>query len=229
MSYSVRELPETERPRERLLQVGVEALTLSELIAIILGSGTRHTPVLQLAGALVAKFGTLEKLAEASVEELCQVPGMGQVKAIQLKAAIGLGRRTVQGEIAERYRVEHPAHAYQLVRDLFYQETRELFVVILLDVKGGVMGHQVVSIGTLSRSLVHPREVFFPAVRQRAASIILSHNHPSGDPTPSQEDYATTEALIEAGKTLGIPVRDHLIVGAQGYISLRQKGTLIFT
>jgi DNA repair protein RadC len=221
--YSVRNLPEAERPRERLMRYGAETLSASELIAIILGSGTKNAPVLQLAQQIVARFGCLQKLAEATVEELCQIKGVGTAKAIQLRAAFNLGLRASRHAIAPKYKIEHPVHAYHLVKDELVSEKRELFIIILQDAKGCVIGHHVVAIGTLTHAPVHPREVFYPAIRHKAASLILVHNHPSGDLTPSKQDHDLTKKLIEVGRLVGIPVNDHLIVSELGYLSFRQK------
>ena len=222
--YSISQLPEEERPRERLVRYGPEAMTIVELIALILGSGTKTFPVLQVAHEMVIRFGGLQQLAQATLSELCQVKGVGIAKAIQLKAAFHLGLRASQGVIAAKYRIENPLHAYHLVKEELEKETRELFIVILQDVKGYVICREIVAIGSLSQVLVHPREVFYPAIRHKAASLILVHNHPSGDPTPSKEDYAMTQTLVEAGKLMSLPIHDHLIVGRQSYYSLRQKG-----
>lgn len=217
-------MPEEERPRERLLRHGPESLSSVELIAILLGSGTQTMPVMQLAQSLLAHFGTLGKLTDATIEELCQIKGIGPAKAIQLKACFNLGNRLARQALAPRYKIDQPRHAYNLLKDLLEKEKRELFLVILQDVKNYVICHEIVAIGTLSTIIVHPREVFYPAIRHKAASLILAHNHPSGDPTPSPEDYALTTSLLQAGKMLGIPVNDHLIFGEQKYISLRQNG-----
>lgn len=224
--YSVLQLPEADRPRERLLRHGAETLSAAELIAIILGSGTKSAPVLQLAQQIITRFGSLQKLAEATVEELCQIKGVGRVKAVQLRAAFNLGLRASRQAIAPKYKVEHPVHAYHLVKDELSTEKRELFVVILQDVKGCVISHHVVAIGTLTHAPVHPREVFYPAIRHKAVSLILVHNHPSGDLTPSKQDYDLTRKLIDVGQLIGIPVNDHIIVSEQGYLSLRQKTDL---
>lgn len=222
--YSVQSLPEADRPRERLLRHGAEAMTTAELIAILLGSGMKGTPVLKLAQEVVSRF-TMEKLAEATVAELCEIKGLGPAKALQLKSAISLGLRVAKKAQPAKQKIEHPAHAYHLIKDELEKEKRELFVVILQDTKGFAIGHQVVAIGTLSQTLVHPREVFYPAIRNHAASIILAHNHPSGDPTPSPQDYEVTETLVAAGQLMGIPVNDHIIIGHQRFVSLRQLGT----
>lgn len=222
--YSILKMPEEERPRERLLRNGPESLSSVELIAILLGSGTQSTPVLHLAQSLLIHFGTLAKLTEATIEELCQIKGIGPAKAIQLKACFNLGNRLARQAVTPRYKIDHPRHAYNLLKDLLEKEKKELFVVLLQDVKNYVICHEIVAMGTLSTLVVHPREVFYPAIRHKAASLLLAHNHPSGDPTPSPEDYEITKTLLQAGKMMGIPVNDHLIIGEQKYVSLRQNG-----
>jgi len=222
--YSIQHLPEEDRPRERLLRHGTEALSVAELIAIVLGSGTKETPVLQLAQELVSRFGGIQQIAEATVQELCQVKGIGQAKAIQLRAVFGIGLRLSRQNLTAKYKIEHPIHAYNLVKEELQTEKREIFMVILLDVRGCVIGHHIVSIGTLTQAPVHPREVFYFAIRHKAVSMILVHNHPSGDLTPSKEDKELTIKLIEVGRMVGIPINDHIIVSQQGYVSLRQFG-----
>lgn len=224
LSYSIRSLPEEERPRERLHRYGAEAMSTAELIAILLGSGTKGRSVLQLAHEIVAHFGSIQCLSEATVAELCEIKGLGIAKAVQLKAAFNLGVRLSKQTASPKYRVEHPLHAYNLVKEELSQEKREILVVILLDTKGCVITQETISIGTLSETLVHPREVFYPAIRHKAASLILVHNHPSGDPTPSKEDYEITELLAKVGKMMAIPINDHLIIGRTSYTSLRHKG-----
>lgn len=224
ITYSIQHLPEEERPRERLVRFGPEAMSTAELIALILGSGTKSMPVLQLAQEIIVKFGSMQQLADATLTELRQIKGVGAAKAIQLKAAFTLGIRASKQSIPPKYRIENPIHAYHLIKDGMERETRELFVVILQDVKGFVICHEVVAIGTLSKALVHPREVFYPAIRHKASSLIIAHNHPSGDPTPSKEDYDLTKKLVEVGALMSLPVQDHLIIGAQRFVSLRQLG-----
>jgi len=223
-SYSILSLPEEDRPRERLARFGAEAMSSADLIAIILGSGMKGRPVQQLAHEVISNFGTLKGLSEATVEELRQIKGLGVAKAIQLKAALSLGMRLSRHAVCPKYKIENPVHAYNLLKDEFANEKREHFIVILLDVKGYVINHQVIAIGTLSQTLVHPREVFYPAIRHKAAGLILAHNHPSGDPTPSKEDFEVTELLVKAGGLVSIPVHDHVIIAETGYHSLRQKG-----
>lgn len=224
MDYSIQCLPKEDRPRERLLRFGADSLSVVELIALILGSGTKTVPVLQLAQHLIARFGSLQKLAEATIAELLEVKGIGQAKAIQLKAALNLGMRASRQLIKLRCKIEHPIHAYQLIKEEMERETREIFVAILQDTKGYVICHEIISIGSLSQALVHPREVFYPCIRHKAASLIVAHNHPSGDPTPSPQDFELTRILVQASHLLSIPLHDHLIIGENSFISLRQKG-----
>ena len=228
MHYSIQHLPQEDRPRERLIKEGAEFLSSAELIALILGSGSREKPILQLAHEVLARFGGLRQIADATLTELREIKGIGIAKAIQLKAALNLGMRVSRQVLTPKYRIEHPTHAYHLIKDELEHEKRELFVAILQDVKGYVISHEIISIGSLSQVLVHPREVFYPAIRNKAASLIVVHNHPSGDPTPSKEDMVLTKLLIEAGVLLNIPLQDHLIIGHKRYLSLRQMGEISF-
>ncbi|MCE2984077.1 MAG: DNA repair protein RadC [Parachlamydia sp.] len=223
-NYSVQRLPLEDRPRERLARFGAESLSLVELLAIILGHGTQATPVLQLAQELLLAFGGLKGLSEASVQELLAIKGIGHAKAIQIKAALNFGLRASKQERAPRFKIEHPLHAYHLVKELVEHEKREVFVALLQDAKNYFLLYEIISIGSLTQTLVHPREVFFPAIRHKAASFIIAHNHPSGDPAPSQGDIDLTLSLVEAGRLMGIPVVDHLIVGHDTFFSFRQKG-----
>ena len=224
MTYSIQSIPKEDRPRERLARFGAEALSTIELLAIILGSGTKTMPVLHLAQAIMARFDTLDQLLEATLPELLEIKGIGLTKAIQLKAALSLGLRASKQTMTSKYRIEHPLHAYHLVKDELERETREVFMVILQDTKGYVICHQIVSIGSLSQTIVHPREVLYLAIRHKAASLIVVHNHPSGDPTPSPQDLQLTERLLEASQIVAIPLQDHLIIGRQSYVSFRQEG-----
>lgn len=222
--YSIQDLPQEERPRERLMRTGPESLSTIELIALILGSGSKVKPVLELAHEIMGHFGSLRQLAEASIAELLEIKGIGHAKAIQLKAAFNLGLRVSKQVVGSKYKIEHPTHAYHLIKEELEHEKRELFIVILQDVRGFLIHHEVVSIGSLSQTLVHPREVFYPAIRHKASSVIIAHNHPSGDPTPSPQDYELTKVLVEAGRLMNIPLHDHLIIGQQKFLSLRQQG-----
>ncbi|MCB1213552.1 MAG: DNA repair protein RadC [Chlamydiia bacterium] len=222
--YRIQALPESERPRERLRQYGAEALSSAELLAIILGSGMRGKSVLHLAHEIVAHFGDLEALAQASLAELCALKGVGDAKALQIAAVAGLGRRLAARVPKERVRIQTPTHAYQIVREELENETREKFLILLLDTKAALIKTETIAIGTLNEVLVHPRELFLPAIRHSADSIILAHNHPSGDCTPSNEDLILTKKIVDAGHLLEIQVQDHLIVGRGDFTSLRQRG-----
>lgn len=227
MNYSVLDLPTHERPRERLHRYGEETLSSPELIAILLGSGTRSVPVLQLAHSLLAHFGSLQKMAAATVEEICEVKGMGIAKSLQLKAAFTLGVRARLGDAPAKLKIEHPSHAYHYIKEKIAHKGQECFVVIFLDVRGQVIADETIAMGTVSEVLVHPREVFHPAIRHRASAMIVIHNHPSGDLTPSDADISLTRDLVKTGDIIGITVQDHLIVSADGYYSFRQH-RLIF-
>ncbi len=222
--YSVMQLPLCERPRERLLRLGPEAVSSAELLAIILGSGTKGKSVIRLSQEIISTFGSLNNLADSTIEELCEIKGVGQAKAIQIKAALSLALRLSQSNGVAKYKIDHPLRAYNLLKESLQKEKRELFSIVLLDTKSFLINHQTVSIGTLSKSLIHPREVFYPAIRHKAASLLLVHNHPSGDPTPSKEDIEITKILVEVGNVMGIPVKDHLIIGHETYVSLRESG-----
>lgn len=221
---SILHWPQNERPRERLLEEGTEALTDAQLLAIVLRVGRRKTSAVQVGMDLLQRLGGLRGLANRSVQELCAVPGIGPAKAAQIQAAIELGKRALSaplttGTVITQSRTVFE-HYYPLLRDV----RRELFKVILLDAKHAVIREKTVSEGTLTSSLVHPREVFNEAVRESAAAVIFLHNHPSGDPKPSQEDRALTVRLQEAGDILGVQVLDHVIIGDGRYVSFADEG-----
>jgi DNA repair protein RadC len=218
------EVPPEERPRERLARCGVEALSLTELLAILLCTGTKKKPVLDLAHELLARFRTLQGLLDASIAELMTIPGIGEAKAIQLKAAFGIALKNNPSQrpldkITSR-------EAYALVKDELSTQKQEVVMVILKDIRGRLIGQEKIGIGTLSEVLIHPREIFFPVVRHKAYSFIVVHNHPSGDPTPSQPDLEITRSLIRSSKTMGIALDDHLIIGRTSFYSFRDSGLL---
>lgn len=221
----LRDLPSHARPRERLLDAGEGALSIVELIAILLGTGTRGKSVLQLSQELLETFGSLPALLDASIEELKVVKGIGNAKAIQLKAAFAIALRFRKSYSEQTKTALITSHdAYLLLKDKLEHLKQESLVVLLRDAKGQVISIQQVALGTLSQVLIHPREVFFHAVRQKAHSVIIAHNHPSGDPTPSTADLEITRRLISSGQVMGIPIDDHLIIGKDKYISLRERG-----
>lgn len=225
MNYPLKALPERERPRERLFKEGEDALSLSELIAIILGNGTQGKSVLQLSQELLISFGSLDNLLEATIEELRAIKGIGFAKAVQLKAVFAIAKRSRSAKSQPLNSAIHkPEVAFEIAREEIGHYKQEVLLAILQDVRGRLICTEKVAIGTLSELLVHPREVFYPAIRHKAHSFILAHNHPSGDPSPSAQDIAVTQALLAASKTLGIRCIDHLIVSKGGYTSLRELG-----
>ena len=231
-TYLIREMPEGERPRERLKLRGAAALSDAELIAILLRTGMKGTSVVQLAQELLVKFRTLPELAGALVEEIAQVKGIGETKAIQLKAAFELARRLSGNTRDNQTPISSPEDAAVVVREDMRLLDREEFRVLLLNTKNGLIKKCEVSRGSLNASIVEPREVFKDAIAASAASMILVHNHPSGDPTPSSEDIAVTKRLVKAGELLNIAVLDHIILGHrttkrdQDFVSLKELGLM---
>lgn len=224
-SVAIRDMPSDERPRERLAKYGAGSLSSAELLAILLRTGTRQCSALRLAELLLAQFGSVRGLASADLDALARVHGVGKVKAIQIAACAELGQR-MQADAAERPAIACPEDVVRVVGISFADQKKEHFLELLLDAKGRLLKQVVVSIGTLDASLVHPREVFREAVTASAASIVVVHNHPSGDPTPSAADRSVTERLVEAGKLMDIAVLDHVIVAGSRWISFKQQGWL---
>jgi len=230
--YLIREMPAEERPRERLIRLGPEALGTPELIAILLRTGMKNLSAVQLAEQLIKHYRHLDALARAPLDELRKIKGVGQTKAVQLKAAFELAKR-LQAHRHDAPRLIHtPAEAAELVREEMRLLDRESFRVILLNTKHAFLKTCAVSLGSLDASIVEPREVFKDAIAASAAGLILAHNHPSGDPTPSSEDIAVTKRLVKAGELLGITVHDHIILGRrtagrdQDFVSLRELGLM---
>ncbi len=231
MQYTtlIKDMPYDSRPREKLLNLGADHLSDHELLAIILGNGTRETSALELANQLLKTYHGLRHLKETTLEELTQVKGVGQAKAANIKAALEIGSRVCR-DVENRWLIRSPYDVQQYAEKVLLQEMRdydrEHFLALYLDRKGGVITKEGISIGGLHSSIVHPREVFKTAVKRSAASIILAHNHPSGDPAPSQQDIEITRRLIEAGQIMGIEILDHVIIGEQRYCSFKEKGLI---
>ncbi len=221
---TIKELPASERPRERLQNSGPGALSSAELLAIILRTGTGGQNVLALATSLLAHFHGLGGLARASVAELCQQRGLGSAKACQLKAALELGRRVLIAVPEDRPQIRSPEDAANLILLEMAFLDQEHLRVILLDTRSYVQNINTVYVGNVNTALVRVAEVFREAVRSNSPSLIVAHNHPSGDPTPSPEDVHVTEQIVAAGKLLDIDVLDHLIIGRQRYVSLKERG-----
>jgi DNA repair protein RadC len=218
--------PVTERPRERLLAKGPDALTDAQLLAILLRTGRRDSSAVQVAIEVLRRVGGLAGLAACGVEELCAIPGVGPAKAAQLKAAVEFGKRAIAVPLSTGTRLSSSHDLFKHFHPKLRDAKHELFKVVLLDAKNTVLKELTVSEGSLTLSIVHPREVFAPAVRESAAAVIFLHNHPSGDPTPSLEDRQLTDRLVEAGRLLGIRVLDHVILGERGYVSFADEGWL---
>lgn len=220
---SLAKLPVEERPRERLLTLGSDALSLTELLAICLGSGRQGMSVLHLAEELLADFGSLPDLLEASVTQLMQFKGIGTVKAIQLKAIFALAKRFQRRGGVAKYPVKTPEDAYLLIASYLECEKQEKLALLLRNVKGEIFHHEIISSGTLSEVLVHPREIFHHVLLHHAFSFILVHNHPSGNPMPSRSDIELTRLVETSGNLMGIRLDDHLIIGRGTFISLWEK------
>lgn len=220
----IRELPHAERPREKLIRDGARNVPNRDLIALILGHGTRSVSALALADQLLARFETLVELADASIEELREIQGIGEAKAARLSAAFELARRLAAEVPTDRPLVRSAADVAALLQPQLRHLDREEFHGVFLDTKHRVLAIRTISIGHLNGTLVHPREVFKEAIRRSSDALIVVHNHPSGDPTPSAEDVAVTKRLAAAGRILGIELLDHVIIGGSDYVSLRQQG-----
>lgn len=220
----IKELPEDLRPRERLIRHGPEVLTPVELLAVLLRTGTSSMSALDLAALLLAKSGGLLGMTESSVEELCSIKGLGPAKAAQLKAAIELGRRLSAEVSGPRQIIKKSLDVHNLLKERMRYCDREHFVAVFLNTKHHVITVETISVGSLNSSLVHPRELFKNSIKRSAAALILVHNHPSGDPAPSNEDIEITRRLVEVGNIIGIQVLDHIIIGENGFVSMKDQG-----
>ncbi len=225
-SPTIKELPAEERPRERLHAYGAQALTTAELLAILIRTGNAERSAVSLGEYLLAEFGSIKGVASASLEQIAHVKGLGEAKAAQIKAAVEFGNRLALFTEDAKPSIGGPRDvANLLMSDLRYQK-KEHLKSLLMDTKNRVLAVRTVSIGDLSSSIVHPREVYKDAVVASAASIIVAHNHPSGDPTPSAEDVAVTKRLIQAGEIMGIDLLDHIVIGDGVFVSLKERGLI---
>lgn len=221
---TIKELPEEERPREKLIRYGESALSNAELLAILLRTGTKNESALSLAYKILKQQEGLRFLIDCTVQELGNISGIGQAKAAQLRAAVELGKRVSAFAKEQDKYVKCPQDVANLLMEEMRYLKKEYMKLILLNVKCNVISIENISIGNLNASIVHPREVFLPAIKKSSASVIMVHNHPSGDPTPSNEDINITKRIAEAGKIIGIELVDHIIIGDGRYISLKEKG-----
>ena len=221
----MKEVAKHDRPREKLQRLGVAALGDNELVAIVLGSGSRQNDALELANRLLERAGGLHGLTRTAPDQLC-VPGIGFARASQIAAAVELGRRTLVRGTNERPRYQTPQQLARYLLPQYGAAAVEQFGIVMLDTKHRVIRIKILSIGSLDTTVVHPREVFREAASAAAASIVLFHNHPSGDPTPSTDDLVLTTRLVNAGDIMGIEVIDHLILADQRYYSLIESGRM---
>ena len=222
----MKDLPKDERPREKLMNHGAEALSNAELLAILLRTGTQEESVMRLAERILIEAGEdgLGGLAHSSIESLMKRKGVGEAKAITIAAALELGKRVAIGDSKKRVVIRSSDDIANYMMPRLRYCDREHFYAILLNTKNHIIASPLISIGTLSESLVHPRELFKEAINHSSSSIILVHNHPSGDPSPSREDIMMTRRIIEGGRLLDIQILDHVIIGDNTYISLREQG-----
>jgi len=222
---TIHDLPLSERPRERLQKLGAEALSAQEILAVILGRGVAGESVMVTAQRLLSQFGNLKGIADASVEELSQVRGIGLAKAAQIKAAFELSSR-LEGyaEAGDKPVVKTPEDVNSLVKGRLRGKKKEYFLALLLDTRNQLIKVSEISVGSLDTSIVHPREVFKEAISASAASVVFVHNHPSGDPEASEDDIKLTKRLAEAGELVGIEVLDHIIISDKKFLSLKREG-----
>ena len=223
-SYRITDIEESDRPRERLADLGPQALSNPELIAILLRVGVQGENAVQMGQRILQDMGGLRGLHQASFAQLCAQHGLGEAKAAQIKAAIELGKRLAQQEPEERAAIHSPGDAAELVRYEMGALEQEHLRVILLDTRNRVIAIEKLYIGSLNASTVRVGEVFRPAIQRSAAALIVVHNHPSGDPSPSPEDVALTRAIVQSGKLLDIEVLDHLVIGHNRWVSLKERG-----
>lgn len=218
----IKDLSKVDRPREKLEKYGPEKLSSSELLAILLGTGTKGVNVIELSNKILKKFSG-DGIAKANFKDLKNTFGLGKAKACEIMACFELGRRFLQNK--KSVLLLSAKDVWNELKDI-RDNKKEHFVVFFLDSRNQEIKREIISVGSLNANLVHPREVFEPAVRHLAAQIIISHNHPSGNPEPSEEDLKITKRLVEAGKILGIDVIDHVIVSKGEYFSFEDKGLL---
>ncbi len=222
----LKDLPPEERPRERLHSYGAQALTTAELIAILIQTGNAQRSAVSLGEFLLAEFGSIQGVATASTDQLAAVKGLGMAKAAQIKAAIEFGNRLTLFTEEGRPSIGGPQDVSNLLMPELRYQKKEHLKSILLNTKNRVLAIKTVSVGDLSSSIVHPREVYKDAVIASAASIIVAHNHPSGDPTPSAEDVVVTKRLIQSGEIMGIDLLDHIVLGDGTFVSLKERGLI---
>ena len=225
-SIKIKDLPLEEGPREKLKALGSEVLSNAELLAILIRTGYKRESAVQVATRIITQSGGLRNLPDLSLEDLQEFKGIGPDKAVMIKAALALGSRLATTPRESSGSITNPRQAADLFMEELRYKKKEYFKILLLNTKNHVISKEEISVGSLNASIVHPREIFNIPLRKSAASVILFHNHPSGDPSPSQEDLEVTRRLVDAGNILGITIRDHIIIGDGCFFSFREKGLL---
>ncbi|UUZ84400.1 DNA repair protein RadC [Paenibacillus sp. P26] len=226
LNTTLRDVPSDERPRERMMQYGATALSNAELLAVLLRTGTYRESAVSLGQRLLRESRGLRSLADMSLQQLTEIKGIGEAKALQIQAGIELGRRMARSSLSDTVTIRSPQDVASLLTEELRYLQKEHFVCLFLNTKNHVIGQETLSMGSLNASIVHPREVFRAAIKRSDASIVCAHNHPSGDPTPSPEDIELTRRLAEAGGIIGIEVLDHIVIGDRGFVSLKELGWL---
>lgn len=221
--FTIHDLPKSERPRERLQRLGAEALSSQELLALILGRGIKGESVMVTAQRLLSAFGNIERISLASLEELSSIKGVGPAKASQLKAVFELAKRS-GNDSGEKITIRSSKDVIKLIKPKLKDKKKEHFLILCLDTRNNLIKTGDISTGTLDANYVHPREVFKEAIQSLASSIILVHNHPSGNPEPSEADIDITKRIVETGKVVGIDVLDHIIIADNKSLSFKEKG-----
>lgn len=228
MSYKMNEIPKMERPREKMLKYGIDSLSNQDLLSIILKTGTKEKTVQEVSLDLLSTFGDLTHLREMTLYKVCQIKGIGKIKAMELLCCIELGKRIfLEIEPKEKQRLTDPNMIWNNTRYLFYGRKQEYFYCLYLNHKHELIERKLLFMGTINQSIVHPREVFKEAYLSSASSVICLHNHPSNDVRPSKEDISFTNKLVEIGKIQGIPILDHIIVGENSYYSFYEHHNII--
>lgn len=223
--FHLKEIPKKQRPREKLIKYGPDVLKNGELMAIILNTGYREETVMELSHRIIKEYGSKAIAQEKNVGRLMETLGIPPVKACQIVACFELGRRFFEEEPGRFPTIRSPEDAYRYLKGM-KKLKKEQFRGLYLNTRNKIIHDEIISIGTLTANLVHPREVFQPAIEYLAAGIIIAHNHPSGDPNPSKDDLVVTRQMVEVGKTMAIEILDHIIIGNERYVSLKDKGLM---
>ena len=228
MTVMVRDLPEEERPREKLIRRGAAALSDTELLAILLRTGTSSVSVLHLAEEVLAKYRDkgIVAMMNISPQEIASIHGIGLAKAAAIVAAVEMGRRLSTRAAQQTEKIDGPEDVARYVAPMLRYEQKEHFLVMMLDVRNRILAMSTISVGGLTSSIAHPREVFREAIRHSAAALVLVHNHPSGDPSPSRADIELTRQMMKAGEIMGIPVLDHIVLANDEFVSIKEANCL---